>query len=383
MRKDKAMKAASKIRSAALEAVVLMTVTASAGAQGVSRMAGDAAGLRDRRPDSAMSGTNFQGLRSRPPGNQSALGGARRISREGLASPPDPASRLHGRIVFHRYTNYDAWDGRLYLYDFGTKQLRCLSERWKIDHAINGNFSPDGKRIVFMGVPRGQHRGSAWDVYLAKVDSREKPLNLTGKLGTRDEDPRFAPDGERILFKQDGEIRIMDLTSRRIQSIPFGGARAERSMPMFTPDGEHVVYAEAARKEMDLLLIDVADGTRRPLAIEPEIQEYFPVPLDASRFLYVRWTSRTDHHDQVWMGSFDGRMRRPLGFNQLGSDSSDPYPIDDRLVVYSSTRAGGHGGYDLYLGDREDGASWSLTLPGINTAQEELGACYDQGAVKK
>jgi hypothetical protein len=109
--------------------------------------------------------------------------------------------------MFHRYTNYDAWDGRLYLYDFGSKQIACLSERWEIDHAINGN--------------------------------------------------------------------------------------------------------------------------------------------------------------------------------QPGSDSSAPYPIDDRLVVFSSTRPGGRGGYDLYLGDREDGASWPLSSPGINTAQEELGASYARAPVKK
>ena len=152
---------------------------------------------------------------------------------------------------------------------------------------------------------------------------------------------------------------------------------------MFTPDGKNVVYAEGARKDMDLFMINVAKGTRRPLAVEPAIQEYFPVPLDASRFLYVRWTSQTDHHDQVWVSSLDGRTREPLRFNQPGSDSSDPYPIDDRLVVYSSTRAGGQGGYDLYLGDREDGASWSLSSLGINSTQEELGVCYDRVKVKK
>ena len=234
-----------------------------------------------------------------------------------------------------------------------------------------------------MGVSRGQHRGDAWDVYLWKMDSRARPLNLTEQLGSRDEDPRFAPDGKRILFKQDGEIRIMNLASRRIRSIQFGGAPAERSMPMFTPDGKNVVYAEGARKDMDLFIINVADGTRHPLAIEPEIQEYFPVPLDASRFLYVRWTSRTDHHDQVWVSSLDGRTRGSLPFNQPGSDSSDPYPIDDRLVIYSSTRAGGQGGYDLYLGDREDGATWSLSSLGVNTPQQELGVSYDRASVKK
>ena len=154
-------------------------------------------------------------------------------------------------------------------------------------------------------------------------------------------------------------------------------------MPMFTPDGAHVIYAEGARKESDFFLVNVSDGTRRPLAIEPELQEYFPVPLDASRFLYVRWTSRTDHHDQVWICSLDGRTRGPLRFNQADSETADPYPVDDRLVLFSSTRAGGKGGYDLYLGDRDDGASWSLSPLGINGPQEELGVCYDRTPSKK
>ena len=55
------------------------------------------------------------------------------------------------------------------------------------------------------------------------------------------------------------------------------------------------------------------------------------------------------------------------------------YPIDGRLILFSSTRAGEQGEYDLYLGDCEEGASWSLSSPGLNTPQEELGACYHRG----
>jgi Tol biopolymer transport system component len=373
----------SKLRSAMLQALIPLTVTATIGAREVNSDAVDVSKPPDRRLDSTISGTPIQGLRSIPVGPQTPPKSTKRSTRKAAASAPNPASRLRGQIIFHRYTNYDAWDGRLYLYDFTTKRLRFLSERWQIDHAINANFSPDGKQIVFMGVPRGQHRGDAWNVYLWTINSRNQPVNLTDQPGTRDEDPRFAPDGKRIVFKQDGELRIMDLRSRQIQAIRFGGVKAERSMPMFTSDGERVVYAEGARKDMDLFLVDVADGTRRPLAIEPEIQEYFPVPLDASRFLYARWTSEADHHDQVWSGSLDGKSRGPLPFNEPGSDSSDPYPVDDRLIVFSSTRAGGQGGYDLYLGDQKDGSSWTLSSLGINSGQEELGACYDRRPVKK
>jgi dipeptidyl aminopeptidase/acylaminoacyl peptidase len=218
------VKSASQFRHTALRAVVVMTAIASTAAQDVARKAVEVENLREGPSDTALSATNVLEKRSISLGGQSVSAAARPKTRDRPANPPNPALMLHGRIVFHRYTNYDAWDGHLYLFDFGAKRLRCLSERREIDHAINGNFSPDGKHIVFMGVPRGQHRGNAWDVYLWKVDSRAKPVNLTAQLGTRDEDPRFAPDGKRILFKQDGEIRIMDLTNREIRSIPFGGA---------------------------------------------------------------------------------------------------------------------------------------------------------------
>lgn len=344
------MRAATRPRSAIFHAFVLMTVVLSLPVAGQSPAAGARRGTR--KPGAGASGSN-------------------------------PVATLRGRLMFHRYTNYDAWDSRLYLYDLTGKQLTCLSERWGVDHAMNGNFSPDGRYIVFMGVPRGQHRGDAWDVFIWKLDSRERPVNLTEGNGLRDEDPRFAPDGRRIVFKQDGDVRIMDLGTRQIAVLPFGGARAERSMPMLTPDGKHVIYAEGARKDSDLFSINVEDGTRRPLAIEPELQEYFPVPLDATSFLFVRWTSRDDHHDQIWVGSLDGRTRRPLSLNQAGADSSDPYPIDDRLIVFSSTRPGGRGKYDLYIGDQEGGTSWSLSSLGINTPDDELGASYARAAGKK
>ena len=187
--KDRTMKTARMLQIATIQAVVLTTIAVSAGAQEGMRKAGTAEDLRGSRPDPAMSGTNLQNLRSIPIGAPPASVDARTSNRDKTANRPNPGSTLHGRIIFHRYTNYDAWDGRLYLYDFGTRQLKCLSERWEIDHAINANFSPDGQQIVFMGVPRGQHRGDAWNVYLWRVGSRAKPLNITGQPGTRARTP--------------------------------------------------------------------------------------------------------------------------------------------------------------------------------------------------
>ncbi len=121
--RDGTVRTISRFRGSAIHAVVLMTVAASAGAQEVVRKAGETVVLRDSRPDSAMSGTNFLCMRSLALGRQSTSTAARRRAGDKAANPPNPASNLRGRILFHRYTNYDAWDGHLYLYEFATKRL--------------------------------------------------------------------------------------------------------------------------------------------------------------------------------------------------------------------------------------------------------------------
>ena len=64
---------------------------------------------------------------------------------------------------------------------------------------MNGVFSPDGTKIVFMGDKKKGQRN--WDIFLWTVGGGE-PVNLTNG-GGRDEDPKFSPDGTKIVFKSD------------------------------------------------------------------------------------------------------------------------------------------------------------------------------------
>ncbi len=58
---------------------------------------------------------------------------------------------FYGKLVFHRYSYYDAWDSKLYLYNFTTQQTTLLGTNWKIDHMMNGHFSPRWKMVNFYG----------------------------------------------------------------------------------------------------------------------------------------------------------------------------------------------------------------------------------------
>ncbi len=282
---------------------------------------------------------------------------------------------LNGRLLFHRYSGYDNFDSQLFLVDFQAKSLTCISESWAIDHAMNAHFSPDGERIVFMGLPKGKRKRNDWDLFCWKFGSRQLPENLTAGNGLRDEDPNFAPDGASIVFKQEGRVACLDLYTKTVRKLEIKGT-AERSMPVFVSGGERIVMMENAAADGDLYMIN-RDGTnRQPVAAEPNLQEYFPVRWDDNRLLYVRWVSAENRNDQVCVYHWKTGARRLLKFCKPNANYSDPYPIDRRWVFFSSTREEGAGGYDLYLGDSETGATQRVQIDTINTKAEELGSSY-------
>jgi Tol biopolymer transport system component len=281
-----------------------------------------------------------------------------------------------GQLLFHRYSSYDAWDSKLYLYDYKTGTLTCLSAAWAIDHAMNAHFSSDGRSIVFMGVPRGRHDGRSWDIFLCALARSADPVDLTARNGLRDEDPSFSPDGKTIVFKQDGRVKFVDVATRKVRPLRELAPGVEWSMPVFTTNGRAVVAMTGARASGDLYAVNL-DGTKlMPIATTRGVQEYFPVAWDANRLLYVRWLSADNRNDQIYCYRWRDKKAERLPLWEDNSNASDPCPADDRWVFFSSTRSGGKGGYDLYAGDSVSGRAFPLAAEGINTPAEELGACY-------
>ena len=282
---------------------------------------------------------------------------------------------LNGQLVFHAYTCYTCDDSQVYLFDFTTKQLQCLSEQWEIVNPMNAHFSPDGTKITFMGKPKG---AGDWDVFLYDFKTAGAPLNLTHAAHARDEDPKFSFDGSKIVFKRNGILTEMDTLGGVLKSYAL--PHPEASMPYYTGDGNRILYSarETGSERADIFLLSVADGSIRPVAAQPNLEEYYPIVRDDTSFLFTRWRVSGNPNDQVYLGFFDNRASKRLPFNESDHDFSDAYPVSGRYLVLSSTKAGGKGAYDLYVADLVSGASWSLSQykPNLNTARNELGACY-------
>lgn len=280
------------------------------------------------------------------------------------------APTFDGKLVFHRYSDYGAWDSKLYMYNFTTQQTTPVGASWQIDHEMNGHFSPDGQWLTFMGVPAGQHNGDAWDIFIWKVGTTEQPVNLTQGNDRRDEDPKFI-DNQRIVFKQNGDLKIIKLADRVITSITNNGWGTEESMPYPVMYTTKMLYAKGADSSSRIFSIDQSGAYDTQLT---NIASYYPIWWQGNKFLYVRWYSPTNEHDQIYEYDLNTHKTTRLPFNSSTVDTSDPAPLDNRYMVASlSGQEGGHGGYDLYIADSLSNTVWSIP---VNTSLNELGASY-------
>lgn len=279
---------------------------------------------------------------------------------------------LTGKMVFHRYADYGG-PAQMYTYNFQTNTLTFISQNWNLHDPINGHFNFNGTKLVFMAqtVPNAQ-----WDIFLWDVGSSTPPRNLTANNGLRNEDPKFSPNGFRICFKQSGQLKIMDLNGTITNNVT--NSAIECGMPYYSDDATALIYSKGSGAGSNVYIINI-DGTNdRPLATVNNVQEYYPVVLGPSTFLYSRWVNANNKHDQVYLGSFTSSTRTRLPFNTTNAEYADAYPCGTNKVIISSTRAGGKGDYDLYIADSSTGQIWSLTAYNatINSTLKELGAAY-------
>jgi len=292
--------------------------------------------------------------------------------------PPDATEQkpvLTGKLLYHSYTCYTCNDSKLYLYDFTTNTNSLLSDGWAIDNPMNAHFSPDGTKIVFMGLQKGT---SNWDVFYWTINSPDQPKNLTMAFGdTRDEDPNFSNNGNLIIFKHSGHLAEMDLSGNIIRTLTAGSG--EESMPCYNYNDSTILYAEGAGAASDIYMIDTSGANIKKIVGVPNVQEYFPVAKDTISFFYTAWQNTNNHNDQLYLGFYNGiKLPQYLPFNTSDANYSDAGPCGKNYLFLSSTKADSKGGYDLYIANIVTGKIWSLSQynSNINSAKEELGASY-------
>jgi eukaryotic-like serine/threonine-protein kinase len=120
----------------------------------------------------------------------------------------------------------------------GSEHLQLTSSPMRV--AVY-NWSPDGKRIAFMG----RLPGRPWKIYVVSADGGTPQQLMPGEQN--EADPRWSPNGNRLVFGKPPDymaepgtskaISIYDLRTKRISKVP--GSEGLFS-PRWSPDGRYL-----------------------------------------------------------------------------------------------------------------------------------------------
>jgi subtilisin-like proprotein convertase family protein len=288
-----------------------------------------------------------------------------------------PPLSLNGRVAYHSYSDYmaapagDGVDGHLHVYRADTDTLESVTTGLPVQNAMNPHFSPDGAALVFMALPAGVPRSLSFlEVY--SLDLATSTLTRLTSNSVADEDPKYSPDGSMIVWKRQGQVWAMNADGTTPTQLTF--TADEKSGPNYSPDGSRIVYWSQAGSNADVWWMSSNGSGPGEIVGNANIQDYYPIYRDADNILYSRWESSSDRHDKIYNYDIGSGTSSRLALNAAGVEDADAAPVNASNLVFCSTRGGGEGSYDIYVGRYDNDVVYSL--PAANSTHKDLGPSY-------
>ncbi|MFN2305017.1 MAG: protein kinase domain-containing protein [Anaerolineales bacterium] len=130
---------------------------------------------------------------------------------------------------------------QLWLYNMGSGAISQLTDNK--DGACQPDWSPDGKRLVFISPCQGKrpvYPGSS--LFIIEVDTgrlNSLPVSLEG-----DFDPAWSPDGKWIAYTSliNGKMHLMKINLDHLTTVQLSDGSFEDSDPTWSPDGTQLAF---------------------------------------------------------------------------------------------------------------------------------------------
>ncbi|MBC8526625.1 MAG: DPP IV N-terminal domain-containing protein [Candidatus Cloacimonetes bacterium] len=277
-----------------------------------------------------------------------------------VSSPPLP--ELDGIIAFHTYSGFFNYDGIIHILDLSNYSTTDLNfSDW--DGCTNPHISPDGLKIVFIAVPHNEHQYNKLEILLYNLENGI--LSRLTNNNVADEDPKFSPGGNFIVFKRNNDLYQIEVSSLEETQIT-STSTVEEWAPFYSRYGSKIYYTHRENGNDNIWQIDLNSEDATPI-IHGSNDEWYPQTICENSFFYIL----TGNSDDVYKYDFTNGISEYLITNS-SSDDSDPFFISGNYFGFSSTRDGY--GYDLYIGDIETGDIWKIY--GDETSLDVLGGSY-------
>jgi TolB protein len=136
--------------------------------------------------------------------------------------------------------------------DLSGADERAVAHTADMVNRFSPDWSPKGSRILFGWSTLDEGWGLAW---IRPDDSGLETLELYAGRG------RFSPDGKKIAYVRDGNIKLMNVAGRRTRLLTTD-ASSDGYAPDWSPNGTRITYTGSGA----LYVLDVKTGQLRNLA---------------------------------------------------------------------------------------------------------------------
>ena len=176
----------------------------------------------------------------------------------------------------------------------------------------NPKFSPDGKRIVFVSF-----RDSNTDIYAVNLETNEE-IRLTAHLGL-DSFPDWSPDGERIAFvsSRDGNRDIFTMTLEREQLTNLTKSVTSEGHPNWSPDGEKIAFSRKMGNTSTKVFVIGSDGENEVKLVDLPFLNFHPAwSPQGDKIAFVNRPERENPLFRICTVDPDGQNLQVLYENQ-------------------------------------------------------------------
>jgi Tol biopolymer transport system component len=252
----------------------------------------------------------------------------------GISAEHVDSSRDGQWIVYATYPEATLWRSK----SDGSQRLQITFPPMKSTQPC---WSPDGKRIAFMG----KLPGRPWKIYLISPEGANPQQVMPGEVNEFDVswlDQNSIVFGQGSWWLQDVEVRLLDLKTRNVSILP--GSKNHLT-PQASPDGRHLVAAVEDR----LFLFDV--GTQRWRQLARASGFYLKWSRDGK---YVYFDDQSSSNPAVFRARIaDGNLERVASLKDLRREPGAWFAWfglapDDSLLVLRSA-----GSQEIYALDWE------------------------------
>lgn len=223
----------------------------------------------------------------------------------------------------------------IYLMDENGRHLKNLTNHPSADGAPC--WSADGKQIVFMS-----NRAGNSEIYRMEADG-QNVVRLTNHLAA-DEFPAWSPDGKLIAFvsMRDGnyEVYVMGPDGSNLKRL--SRTPGQNLFSSWSPDSQKIIFVSSQQDEWGIYLTDVTGQNQICLA-EPHAMNFNPAWSPDGR--KIAFMSNRDGNGEIYEMDANGQNQTRLTQTESFEDFA-AWSSNGKWLIFCSTLTGGV--WDIY-----------------------------------